>query len=396
MNETSVTPLPNATLDTCGGKAATLGRLLREGLPVPEGFVVPFSAHRAARVDPGLRAPAELEHEVAEALTLLGDPPVAVRSSATNEDGAGASAAGQYESLLAVRGVAAVVEAIRDCWTSASSARVAAYRSRTGEEISRAEAEMGVLVQRLVDADVSGVMFTPTRPDGPTRIEASPGLGLAVVGGIVSPDTYEVAADGTVRSALGRKETRLDRDENRGGVVTRPVPEHQRSAPSLDESTAARLAALGRRVAELLDGPQDIEWAIADGTTWLLQARPITAPIPEAPASEPAPDNSSLNGTPGSHGVVTGTARVVRGPSDFGRVRAGDILVCPYTDPAWTPLFTVAGGVATETGGALSHAAIVAREYNLPAVIGVPHATTLVRDGATVTLDGTAGTLTPH
>ncbi len=396
MNETSVTPLPNATLDTCGGKAAILGRLLREGLPVPEGFVVPFSAHRAARTAPDLRPPVGLEHEVAEALALLGDPPVAVRSSASNEDGTGASAAGQYESLLAVQGVAAVVDAIRDCWTSASSARVTAYRNRTGEDPSRTGPEMGVLVQRLVDADVSGVMFTPAHPGGTTRIEANPGLGLSVVGGTVSPDTYEVAADGTVRSTIGGKETRLDRDENRGGVIARPVPEHQRSVPSLDESTAARLAALGHRVAALLDGPQDIEWAISDGTTWLLQARPITAPLPEASTSEPAPDGASMSGTPGSHGVVTGTARVVRGPSDFGRVRAGDILVCPYTDPAWTPLFTVAGGVVTETGGALSHAAIVAREYDVPAVIGIPHATTLVRDGAPVTLDGSAGTLTPH
>src|SRR5690625_3696273 len=103
----------------------------------------------------------------------------------------------------------------------------------------------------------------------------------------------------------------------------------------------------------------------------------------------------ALRGTPGSHGTVTGTARTVRGPSDFGFVQPGDILVCLYTDPAWTPLFRIAAGGITETGGALSHAAIVAREYGIPAVLGVSDALNLITSGARLTLDGTAGTITP-
>ncbi|MEV0646757.1 PEP/pyruvate-binding domain-containing protein [Phytomonospora sp. NPDC050363] len=356
-------------------------------MPVPEGFAVPFAAHRA-----DLDA---LRRVVAEALARMGDPPVAVRSSAANEDTPGASAAGQYESFLAVQGAKAVTDAIRDCWDSASAARVADYWRHAGGTTSSVP-PMAVLVQRHIDAEVSGVMFTPSRPGDSTRIEASWGLGLTVVGGTVTPDAFEVGADGTVGRTIGDKTTRLDRHEGNAGVVARGVPEHQRALPALSDAAAAHLAALGGRVAGLFGGSQDIEWAVAGGTTWLLQARPVTAPLPPAPNGSPSFAAAALRGAPGAHGVATGTARIVGGPGDFQRVQAGDIVICPYTDPAWTPLFTIAGGVVTEIGGTLSHAAIVAREYGIPAVLGITGAMTRVHDGARVTLDGTAGTLTPH
>lgn len=176
-------------------------------------------------------------------------------------------------------------------------------------------------------------------------------------------------------------------------MASLPV-EHRRRA-TLETATATQLAALGAKVAEILGGPQDIEWAIADGHIWLLQARPITtAPPPIPPPSATTPSIATLTGLPGSHGTATSTARTVRGPADFPRVRSGDILVCPFTDPAWTPLLRMAAGVVTEAGGALSHAAIVAREHRIPAVAGVVDAIDLVLDGVTVTIDGTAGTVT--
>lgn len=107
----------------------------------------------------------------------------------------------------------------------------------------------------------------------------------------------------------------------------------------------------------------------------------------------------SLSGTPGSRGRATGIARIVRGPQDFPRVSPGDILICSFTDPAWTPLLSIAAGVVTESGGALSHAAIVAREREIPAVLGVPRAMTMITDGTVVTVDGSAGTVvgpSPH
>lgn len=358
-----IVPLAAAEPATCGGKAGTLGALLRAGFPVPDGFVVPHTAQDG----PGLT------EALARALDRLGDPPVAVRSSAAHEDGHERSAAGAHDSFLAVRGAQAVAAAVRACRASLRSPRL----------LVRASGAMAVLVQRHVDAEVSGVMFTTD----PVRIEASWGLGPSVVGGTVTPDSYLVGGDavtgGTVTRTVARKAVRLDRDGDR--LVTREVPPADRDRPVLDDPTAIRLAGLGRDLAGLLGGPQDVEWALTGGRIRILQSRPVTAALPEPV--------TGATGAPGSPGTATGPARVVRGPADFARVRPGDVLVCPFTDPAWTPLLRVAAAVVTETGGVLSHAAIVARELGIPAVLGVPGATTTVRDGVPVTVDGTAGTV---
>lgn len=378
--------LADATSATSGGKAGVLGALWRAGLPVPPGFVVPGQ-------DPvrGLR------DGLARGLAGLGDPVVAVRSSASNEDTATFSGAGSYATVLAVRGVDQVLAAVRSCRASVASPRAVDLPSPGGV------VEMAVLVQVLVDAEVSGVMFTPTQPTEDTRIEASWGLGPSVVGGTVSPDTYRVAADGAITRHITTKGTRLDR--RGGGVRARTVPVDARDRPTLDDRTARRLAALGARIAGCLGPGQDVEWAIADGRIAILQSRPITAALPaplpsgvteQASAGVAGEGGGTLTGTPGSPGTVTGPARIVHGPEDFGRVRPGDVLVCPYTDPAWTPLLRVVAGVVTETGGVLSHAAIVARERGVPAVLGVPGATCQLPDGVMITLDGRLGTVATH
>jgi len=377
--------LTDATPATCGAKAGALGALLRAGLPVPDGFVVPFAAHRVAVRD---ALPVGLRDDLARA--LAGTGPLAVRSSADDEDGARASTAGQYTSVLAVRGVDAVADAVRACWASLGSPRAVAYRDAAGSGTGEAPA-MAVLVQRLVDPGVSGVMFTPAGPGGATVVEASWGLGTSVVGGTVTPDSYEVAADGLVTRTVADKRTRVDRAGAR--LVTSPVDGPDRHRPTLGDDDARRLAHLGQRVADVLGGAQDVEWALVDGEPWVLQARPVTA-VPPARRGAAVGDGATLVGTPGSRGTATGPARVVRGPADFAHVRPGDVLVCPWTDPAWTPLLRVVAGVVTETGGVLSHAAIVARERGIPAVLGVPGATTALRDATSLTIDGTAGTVT--
>ena len=377
--------LGDAVSPTCGSKAGALGALLRAGLPVPDGFVIPFAVYRAV-IDDRI-VDATLREAIARGLDLLGDGPVAVRSSADDEDTVRTSAAGQYDSVLAVQGIDQVADAVRRCWASTSSPRAVAYR-----DASASEPMMAVLVQRQLDAEVSGVMFTLGGPADGTEIEASWGLGPSVVGGTVTPDAFHVAADGTITRAVADKRTRLDR---RGAaLVTSDVPGPDRGRPTLDDAAAGRLARLGRRVADVLGGAQDIEWAIVDGDAWILQARPVTADLParRSPAHSGSP--ATLVGTPCSSGTATGPARVVRGPADFARVRPGDILVCPWTDPSWTPLLRIAAGVVTETGGVLSHAAIVARELRIPAVLGIADATTTLRDATTLAIDGTAGTVT--
>ncbi|MFD1544966.1 PEP/pyruvate-binding domain-containing protein [Nonomuraea guangzhouensis] len=376
-----IVPLTEAVAETCGGKAGALGALLRAGLPVPDGFVVPFAAHLAATRD--------LENALGRGLDALGDPTVAVRSSAADEDTGQASAAGQYESFLAVLGVSQVADAVRACWASLFSPRAIDYRQgRPSDDLA-----MAVIVQRHLDAEVSGVMFTPAEPDHATEIEASWGLGPSIVGGTVTPDAYRVAGDGSVTRTVADKRTRLDRVGTR--LVTREVPTQARERPTIDDATAAQLAKLGKEVAAVRGGPQDIEWAIVDGRTWVLQARPVTATPPPPSSGSDIPD-TALSGTPGSRGTVTGTARIVRGPGDFARVHPGDILVCPFTDPAWTPLLRIVAGVVTETGGVLCHAAIVAREHAIPAVLGVTNATSMLHDDTVITIDGSTGTITPH
>jgi pyruvate, water dikinase len=403
-------PLGDALRTTCGGKADALGALLRAGLPVPDGFVLPFATYRAVvgdlvaaepagdpgarrRVIEACRLPAELTDELARGLAGLGNPPVAVRSSADGEDTDGATAAGQHETSLAVQGTHRVADAVRACWASLYSPRAISYR-RASAAAPGDEPVMGVVVQHHLDAAVSGVMFTPGGPGGATEIEASWGLGPSVVGGVVTPDAYQVTPGGAVTRTVADKESRLDR---RGtALVTSEVLPRDRERSTLDDATVVRLASLGARVADVLGGAQDVEWAIVDDEIWVLQARPVTADLPARRLQVRESSPTVLVGTPCSSGTATGTARIAHGPGDFAAVRPGDILVCPWTDPSWTPLLRIAAGVVTETGGVLAHAAIVARERHIPAVLGIPDATTRLHDGTTITIDGDAGTVTTH
>jgi pyruvate,water dikinase len=208
----------------------------------------------------------------------------------------------------------------------------------------------------------------------------------------VTPDSFAVSANGVVDRRTGDKRTRIDRSPD--GTSTTQVSTELRGRLCLDDRQLLELARLAEDVAAYLGAPQDIEFALENNQLWLLQARPITAPSPHpAAAVDPPPADNQLCGTAGSPGVVSGPARVVHGPEDFRRVRPGDILVCRFTDPAWTPLFGVVGGVVTEIGGRLSHAAIVAREHRIPAVLGVPAAMTTLSDDQPVTLNGITGTV---
>ncbi|GAA3729698.1 hypothetical protein GCM10022225_09040 [Plantactinospora mayteni] len=390
--------LAGAVAATSGGKAAVLGRLLRAGLPVPLGFVVPTSAYGQAVAgldlsDAGaarqliLRAPSApaLVDEIAQALVRLDGRPVAVRSSATSEDTAEATAAGQHDTFLGVIGADRVADAVRSCWASVWSERAVEYRRRRAADAGHPA--MAVLVQQLVDAEVAGVTFTGSD----IRIEGSWGLGESIVGGQVTPDSWTVSGDAVTHRSLGEKAVRADRQG--GEVITRKVDIADRSRFCLSDEEVLRLASLGRETARLLQGPQDIEWAIAEGRIWLLQARPITSALPDT-ASSATGDTTALTGTPGSPGIARGPVRLVHGPGDFGRVHTGDVLVCRTTDPAWTPLFGVVAAVVTETGGMLSHAAIVAREQGLPAVLAVREAMTALPDNAMVEVDGSAGRIT--
>jgi pyruvate,water dikinase len=263
-----------------GGKGASLGRLIRAGFPVPNGFVVNTLAFRLAveeAVSAGkpLEMPSRAADEIRQAYRTMADGAVAVRSSATAEDLAAASMAGQCETFLNVEGEAALLEAVRRCWASLYSPRIRAYFDQHG--IASATVAMAVVVQRLVPADAAGVLFTVDPNGGGGRkmlIEANWGLGETVVGGSAQPDVLTVERKtGRVLSArIADKQVYLSAGTGR----EQPVEESMRRKSCLTSREVNRLWELGKRISEHFDAPQDIEWAFHAGNLYLLQSRPIT------------------------------------------------------------------------------------------------------------------------
>jgi pyruvate,water dikinase len=263
-------------VEEVGGKGLSLGLMARAGLPVPAGFCVTSRVHRRLRGQ-GLGADPSLISQIHAAWRKLGDVPVAVRSSATAEDTAETSFAGQQETILGVRGAEAVCSAIERCWTSLDNDRARAYRRRHG--VDEDSLAMGVVVQQLVQAEVAGVLFThnPLDPEGKTMlVEASWGLGESVVSGKVMPDRFIISRSEQPGSAavLDRQIAVKVHQVTADGPGT--VPPEKQSVPCLSDTQLTQLAELGRQVESFYKGPRDVEWAWAEGRFWLLQARPIT------------------------------------------------------------------------------------------------------------------------
>jgi phosphohistidine swiveling domain-containing protein len=260
--------------------------------PTEEILVAAASRIRAAIVE---AAPdAEIEAVLADAYARAGGGAVAVRSSAVGEDGGHLSFAGQHTTHLNVVGSDALIAAVRSCWASAWSAEALRYRLING--LSLQGIEMAVVVQAIVAAEVSGVLFTvnPAGNEEELVISASYGLGEAVVSGAVDADTVVLdRITGTVRRrTIGAKEKRID-PLPQGGCREHPVPESQRSAAAISDLETARLHREGMRLEQLIGSPQDIEWALAAGRLWILQSRPITG-VPTAAGELRLWDNSNI------------------------------------------------------------------------------------------------------
>ncbi len=255
-----------------GGKGLSLARTAAAGLPVPPGFVVTTEAYRRL-FQKGTASDTEFVRELQQAYRELGDGSVAVRSSATAEDGAETSFAGQQETILGVIGIEDLLIAVERCWKSLHTERAIAYRRQQG--IADDGAAMAVVVQRLVPSDVAGVLFTrdPQDPTGEhLSVEASWGLGEAVVSGRVTPDRFRVNLTTGIAT------------EKHAGLKTveftpageRPIDGARQTELCLSDSDLSALAELARKVEACYGAPRDIEWAIAGGSLYLLQARPIT------------------------------------------------------------------------------------------------------------------------
>ncbi|TMT85705.1 phosphoenolpyruvate synthase [Haloterrigena sp. H1] len=441
-------------LEKVGGKGASLGELTGAGLPVPPGFVVTAGTYRsfieeaeideelfaavdvdvddsAALADAADRAqeliletpfPDELREEILESYREVGNGEafVAVRSSATAEDLPDASFAGQQETFLNVT-EDELLKRVRECWASLFTQRAIYYRQEQGFDHS--VVNIAVVVQQMVDAEKSGVMFTshPSTGDPTMIIEAAWGLGEAVVSGAVSPDNYVIdRSDRSMDVTVAEKKVMHEKDEESGQTVEREVPEDKRTARVLDADEIEELMDLGERVEDHYGEPQDVEWAIVEGEVYMLQSRPITT-IDEADTDAAATADASKGVTDGSGsvqaadasdtdaaeasgsgdvlvdglgsspGTVSGPARIVTKLDDLAKVGEGDVIVTEMTMPDMVPAMKRASGIITDEGGMTSHAAIVSRELGVPAIVGTTNATTTLEDGQVVTLDGDKG-----
>ncbi len=461
-------PLHDTSL--VGGKAAGLGVMVANGIPVPPGFVVTSEAYKQFILETGIAGfiksvieekivsgkpeeyeeasslirskfirtpmPSRIKKEIIEAYKRLAkqvgvdEPRVAVRSSATLEDLPEASFAGQQETYLNVEGEEAVVEYVKRAWASLWTARALSYRDSLN--IDHETAYMAVIVQKMVNSRSSGVMFTihpVTGEDDKIVIESIWGLGEYIVGGKVTPDTFIIDKKtlDIIESRTSLKDKALFYDEVLKSNVEVPLPKtgedlenirkqypgaaaiierHEITAdkPSLNEEEARELARMGLKVEAVFRRPMDIEWAIdsdmpAGRNIFLVQARPETVwskktgEKKEVAVEEGVKEGEVLvRGVPASPGVAVGRVKVALTVDEAKKkMEKGDVLVTTMTDPDWVPYMKIASAIVTDEGGMTAHAAIVARELGIPAVVGTGEATKKLRDGMIVTVDGSRG-----
>lgn len=427
--------LGKENVDVAGGKGANLGELTQAGIPVPPGFVVLSSAyfafldHNKLRVkihqilsvcnvlDPDqlntaskkiqkLFLAAEIPHEIAleimQSYHKIGSKvAVAVRSSATAEDLPEASFAGQQESYLNITGDANVVAKVRECWMSLFGARSIFYREQ--KKFDHFKVGIAVPVQKMVQSEVSGVMFTAdpiTKNRDRLVIESVWGLGDYIVQGVVTPDHFEVsrATGKIVTKNISRQEIMEVRSKD--GVKEVKVAKALIEKQKVSDDVIIKLAEIGQKIHKHYFFPQDIEWAWEKGKMYITQARPITTLGDETAdqvKSETASNVSKINlekilsGAPASPGIISGPVRIVPDVKHLDKVKKGDIMVTDLTTPDFVPAMKRAAAIITNRGGLTSHAAIVSRELGVICVVGTNEATKVLTDGMFVTVNGSTG-----
>ncbi len=425
-------------VDVAGGKGANLGEMTQAGLPVPPGFVVTADAYEKFLEETGLREkireileshdlsddrelreaaeevqrliveaemPEEIREEIVQAYRELCEKVgkdeefVAVRSSATAEDLPEASFAGQQDTYLNVKGEDEVVKHVQKCWASLFNPRAIAYREEQG--FDHFDVSIAVVVQKMVDADKAGVMFTVNPHTGDRDklvIEAAWGLGEAVVSGEVTPDTYIVDKSSfeVIEEQVSEQEWMYTRDSETGETKKVEVPEDKRSERKLTDEEIKELAKTGVAIEEHYGFPQDIEWAIEDGEVYILQSRPVTTLREEEEEEKEEVEAEAegevlVRGLGASPGVGVGRVKVVMDVDEIDKVEEGDVLVTKMTTPDMVPAMRKAAAIVTDEGGITCHAAIVSRELGIPCVVGTGNATEVLEDGQLVTVDGEKG-----
>ncbi|MDD1768525.1 MAG: phosphoenolpyruvate synthase [Methanomassiliicoccales archaeon] len=443
----SIAELGVDDIPIAGGKAANLGELTAAGFNVPPGFVLTTAAYDYFMEQNGLmkkvekalkktvvsddrslqdasarirsafeevQMPGDLKDEILKAYKGLfknrqDSRLVAVRSSATAEDLPTASFAGQQDTFLNVSNPEDLLDKVRKCWSSLFTPRAIAYRSSKG--FDQKKIKLAVVVQRMVSSKVSGIMFTvdPNSELPHIIIEAGYGLGEAMVGGKVTPDTYVVDKfhRKIINKRIARQTWRLVRGKG-GDSVREDVDSDLANKQKITDEEILALADIGNQIELHYDKPMDIEWCIEDGETFVVQARPVTTLSSnskigklnhvggkemrvERAAESGMMNNVIVRGMAASPGLAHGPVRVLEENMSLDVVKEGDVLVTSMTSPDMVPAMTRAAAIVTDEGGMTCHAAIVARELGIPCIVGATNATKILKEGMIVTVDGKMG-----
>lgn len=436
-------------IKSVGGKGANLGQLLKYGVPVPSGFAVTtMSFERLIRdsnigdtikdiidhtdvddavalVESSTRIkqmilscimPKEIEEIITKFYQRLisdsdGDtqsnnrndlvPLVAVRSSATAEDLPNASFAGQQSSFLNIRNKPELLNCIKKCWASLYEPRAIFYRTKN--RITKAS--ISVIIQKMIDAEKSGIMFTihPTTGEDEILIEATWGLGESIVGGEISPDSYRVNKldmltenfndEAIIEIKVSQKTKIIKFDHASNCTKEYESTPDKMNAQVLDKKQILQLANYGLNIERYYDNqPQDIEFAIdKHDKIFFVQSRPITTHLNKRNKIDIVNQKQLIKGIAASPGFVTGKVRMVNSKEDIQHVVKGDIIVTDMTSPDLVPSMNKSAGIITDLGGRTCHAAIVSREMGIPAIVGTKNATKILQNDQEITIDAFNG-----
>jgi len=436
--------LSNKDVSVAGGKGASLAEMYNSKFPVPPGFIVTAQAYDYFIEKSGLRQqifnilssinvedtsqleamakkirhlieeagmPADMKSEISESYEVLDvdknkfqgakhgalailknshEPPfVAVRSSATMEDLADASFAGQQESFLNVKGADSLILHVKRCFASLFTARAIYYRKKKG--FASEKGYLAVVVQKMIDSQKSGVMFSknPLKNDGNIIIEAVFGLGEGIVSGMISPDHYILNQKlELIEHKVSDKKIALTRNSSGKTEEVKLSPE----ISNRDVLTSHELKVLGQyglQLEEHYGKPQDIEFAIDRDGVFIVQSRPITTKSYEH--VQEIEGNVLFSGLAASPGVASGVVKIIHSLTELNKIVKGNVLVTKMTNPDMVMAMAKSVAIITDEGGLTSHASIVSREMGIPAVVGTHDATTKLKDGQIVTVDGFTG-----
>ena len=445
--------ISNKDVAMVGGKGASLGEMYNAGFPIPPGFCITADAYQKFLAKTGIankiysilndldvdnndalqmaskdvqnvilqtQMPADIKEAILESYDALNvddsvkfnkmaldmiksgrEPPfVAVRSSATAEDLPTASFAGQQATFLNVKGGNQLISATMQCWASLFTARAIYYRIKNNFEHSKVS--ICVVVQKMVQSDKSGVMFSVNPVNNNANeimIETGWGLGEAIVSGEVNPDQYIIdKRNEKVLSANVRKQTWMYvLDTTFGKTVKKDVPKNFLEVRKLSDYEAIELAKLAKKSEEHYRKPQDMEYAIEKNRIYIVQSRPITtlkaAEAPKEEAAQMTAEHAKIlvKGIKASPGIGRGKVKIIHNVDELGKVQKGDILVAKMTNPDYVVAMQRCGAIVTDQGGSTSHAAIVGREMGIPVIVGTETATQILKEDEEVTVDATKG-----